>query len=212
MQTPPNNNNQNSGYEQRGFTAVPAGGQQPGAGQPYYAPPQPQAPVQQQVGPGAPPPYAQPVQPQGQPYPPQGQPYSPQGQAYPPQQAQPYPPQQGQPYPPQPGQPPVPQQPNEYYQSAYQPQQSDPFPQRQQPYHAPRRRSYGRLNLVLGAVIGVLIIVLGAIAVSQLLGNRQTRTAYVSAGTLGSNYMGDALIVRGGHARQRRVHGVHLGL
>ena len=196
MQTPPNNNNQNSGYEQRGFTAVPAGGQQPGAGQPYYAPPQPQAPVQQQVGPGAPPPYAQPVQPQGQPYPPQGQPYSPQGQVYPPQQAQPYPPQQGQPYPPQPGQPPVPQQPNEYYQSAYQPQQPDPFPQRQQPYHAPRRRSYGRLNLVLGAVIGVLIIVLGAIAVSQLLGNRQTRTAYVSAGTLGSNYTGDALIVR----------------
>ncbi len=203
MQTPPNNNNQNSGYEQRGFTAVPTGGQQPSAGQPYYAPPQPQAPVQQQVGPGAPPPYAQPVQPQGQPYPPQGQPYSPQGQpyppqeqAYPPQQAQPYPPQQGQPYPPQPGQPPVPQQPNEYYQSAYQPQQPDPFPQRQQPYHAPRRRSYGRLNLVLGAVIGVLIIVLGAIAVSQLLGNRQTRTAYVSAGTLGSNYTGDALIVR----------------
>ena len=74
MQTPPNNNNQNSGYEQRGFTAVPAGGQQPGAGQPYYAPPQPQAPVQQQVGPGAPPPYAQPVQPPGQPDPPQGQP------------------------------------------------------------------------------------------------------------------------------------------
>ena len=56
MQTPPNNNKQHSGYEQRGFTAVPAGGQQPGAGQPYYAPPQPQAPVQQQVGPGAPPP------------------------------------------------------------------------------------------------------------------------------------------------------------
>lgn len=188
MQTPPNNNNQNSGYEQRGFTAVPTGGQQPVAGQPYYAPPQPQAPVQQQVGPGAPPPYAQPVQPQGQPYPPQGQPYPPQGQAYPPQQAQPYPPQQGQPA--------AQQQPNEYYQSAYQPQQPDPFPQRQQPYHAPRRRSYGRLNLVLGAVIGVLIIVLGAIAVSQLLGNRQTRTAYVSAGTLGSNYTGDALIVR----------------
>ncbi len=174
MQTPPNN--ANNSYEDRGFTAVPAGGQQPAAGQPYYAPPQ-QVPVQQQVGPGAPPPYAQSVPAQGQPYARQ------QGQTYAPQQGQASP------------QQPMPQQ-NEYHQNAYQPQQPDPFPQRQQPYHAPKQHGYGKVNLILGAVIGVLIIVLGAIAVSQMLGNSQTRTAYVSAGTLGSNYTGDALIVR----------------
>lgn len=180
MQTPPNNNNQND-YTQRGFTPVSNGAQQPNAAQPYAAPVQ-QPPVQQQVGPGAPPPYAQPVQqPQG--YAAPNAPYAPQGQ---------YP--QGQ-YPQQPAQP-IPQQTNEYYQSAYQPQQPDPFPQRQQPYRAPKKQSYGKLNLILGVVIAVLIIVLGAIAVSQLLGNQQTRTAYVSSGTLGSNYTGDALIVR----------------
>lgn len=137
MQTPPNNNNQNSGYEQRGFTAVPAGGQQPGAGQPYYAPPQPQAPVQQQVGPARPRPMRSLFSPRGNPIPRRDSPIPRRDRRIRPSRRSLIPRSRGSPIPPQPGQPPVPQQPNEYYQSAYQPQQPDPFPQRQQPITRP---------------------------------------------------------------------------
>ena len=165
-------NEQNNPYAQQGFTAVPTGAPPQAPEQPYYDPQQPQIPVQQQVGPGMPPPYSPPSQPQQAYAPPQG--------AYAPQQPQAaYPPPQ-----------------DEYYQSAYQPQQPAPFQSTQQPYRAPKGHNYSRVNLILGGVIGILVIVLGAIALSQMLGSRQTRTARVSAGTLGSNYTGDAVIVR----------------
>lgn len=125
---------------------------------------------------------------------PQQQPYMPPEQLPFPQQPQPGP---GMPPPYAPQQPAVPQQqPNEYYQPAYQPQQPAPFPEQQTPYRAPKTYNYGRLNLILGIVIGALMLVLGVVAVSQLAGSKQPRTARVTAGSLGANYTGDALIVR----------------
>ena len=159
MQTP--ENRQNNPYQQDGFTPVPASYPPQETEAPYYAPPQPQVPVQQQVGPGMPPVYTPPAQ---------GQYDPPQGQA-------------------------LPQQ-DEYYQAAYQPQQPAPFPAQQQPYRAPRQHNYSRINVILGMVIGVLMIVLAAIAVSQMAGRTQSHTARVTAGNLGQNYTGDAVIVR----------------
>lgn len=157
MQNP--TNDPGNPYEQQGFTSVPPA-YPPQPEQPYY-PPQPQMPVQQQVGPGMPPPYA---------------------------------PQQGaycQPVPEQP-----PRQPNEYAQDAYLPQEPAPFQTIQQPYRAPRTHNYNRINVFLGLIIAALVIVLGAVAASQMFGRDQTRTALVSAGTLGANYTGDAVVVR----------------
>ena len=159
MQNP--NNEPRNPYEQQGFTAVPSAGA-PQGGAEYYAPQQPQVPVQTQVGEGMPPPYS-PAQPGGY-------------QAYPPQQ----------PY----------AQPNEYAQDAYQPQEPAPFQNTQMPYRAPRTHNYNRINIILGLVIAVLVVVLGAVAISQMFSRKQTRTALVSAGTLGSNYTGDAVLVR----------------
>ena len=151
-------NDQGNPYEQQGFTSVnPAFPPQPE--QPYYTP-QPQVPVQQQVGPDMPPPYA------------------PQQPAY---EQQPY--QSA-------------QQPNEYAQDAYLPQEPAPFQTAQQPYRAPRTHNYNRINVFLGLVIAALVIVLGAVAISQTFSKDKTRTALVSAGTLGANYTGDAVLVR----------------
>lgn len=162
MQTP-GNNEPNNPYARQGFTAVPSGYNAPE--QPIFdMPQQPQIPVQQQVGPGMPPPYS----------PAQGDtPYN------------------GYQQPPQPPSPP-----NEYAQAAYQPQGPAPFQSTQMPYRAPRSSNYNRINLILGLIIGGLVIVLGVIAASQLLGSGKTRTAIVAAGTLGSNYTGDAVVVR----------------
>lgn len=157
MQTP--TNDQNNPYEQQGFTAVPQAYPPNAPEQPYY-PPQPDVPVQQQVGAGMPPTYVPPGQ--------QG--YNP------------------------PYQQPSPQ--NEYAQDAFMPQTPPPFQSAQRPYQAPRERGYNRINLILGLIITGLLVVLGVIAVSQLMGRQQTRTAMVTAGTLGSNYTGDAVLVR----------------
>ena len=172
-------NEQNNPYVQQGFTAVPTGAPPQAPEQPYQDPQQPQIPVQQQVGPGMPPPYSTTVQPQAGFVPPQSAYAQPQQANYPPQPQPAYPPQQ-----------------DEYYQPAYQPQQPAPFQNTQQPYRAPKGHNYSRVNLILAGIIGVLVIVLGAIAISQVLDNRQIRTARVSTGTLGSNYMGDAIVVR----------------
>ena len=138
----------------------------PPAGMPHYAQPQP--------------PFQQPVQ---QAYPPQQDPYQPQAQPY--QQ-----PLQQDPYQPQ-------SVPNEYQQQAYQPQQPAPFAQQSQaPYQAPPQRNYGKLNLILGIVVALLVVVLSVFAVTQLSGGPQAHTAIVTAGEQGSTYMGDALIVR----------------
>ena len=160
MQTP--TNDQNNPYEQQGFTSVPPAFP-PEPEQPYFAPQQPQIPVQQQVGPGMPPPYA-----------PQQNPYS----GY--QQPEP------QPYAPQ----------SEYAQDAYMPQEPLPFQNAQMPYRAPRTSNYNRINIILGLVIAALVVELGAVAFSQMFSRRQNRTAVVSAGTLGSSYTGDAVLVR----------------
>lgn len=85
---------------------------------------------------------------------------------------------------------------DEYAQDAYQPQEPPPFQSTQRPYRAPRQRNYNRLNMMLGLIIAALLVVLAVIAVSQLLNRPQTRTAMVTAGTLGSNYTGDAVLVR----------------
>jgi len=168
----PPTNEQNNPYEQQGFTAVPSAYPPNMPEQPYYPPQQPQVPVQPQVGAGMPPPYA---------------PTGPQGGA--PGAQPPYAPQ------PAPGQY-VPDPRNEYAQDAYMPQQPAPFQSQQQPYRAPQTASYSRINIILGLIIGALMIVLGVIAISQLMGSRQARTALVSAGSLGSNYTGDAVLVR----------------
>ena len=178
----PPSNEQNNPYEQQGFTPVPQAYPPAAPDGSYYdtlrpqgpGQGQPQVPVQPQPGAGMPPPYSQPVQGTA-PYPPQQGPYIPDMQqgGYPPAQPQ-----------------------DEYAQEAYPAQQPAPFTHQRQPYHAPRAHNYSRINVVLGIIIGVLIIVLGAVAVSQLAGSRQSRTALVSAGTLGSNYAGEAVIVR----------------
>ena len=199
MQTPPNENNpyyHPQGYG-NGIPQVPDPaeyGQQDDA----YGYSQPQVSAQPQSGPGVPPPYTLPVQPAG--YTQQQDPYAPQQGNYPPQQ-NPYAPQQGT-YPPQqnayaPQQDPYAQQQpeeNEYYQSAYQPQQPVPFQNTQQPYQAPYRKNH--LNIILGAIVAVLAVVLGVIAISQMVKRQPASTARVMAGTLGSVYTGDALIVR----------------
>ena len=157
MQNP--TNDQGNPYEQQGFTSVsPA--YSPAPEQPYYPPQEPQVPVQQQVGPGMPPPYA-PRQDQT---------------AY--------------------GYAPPAQQPNEYAQDAYLPQEPAPFQNTQVPYRAPRTHNYNRINIFLGLIIAALVIVLGAVAVSQAFSKSSVRTALVSAGTLGSNHTGAAVLVR----------------
>lgn len=85
---------------------------------------------------------------------------------------------------------------DEYVQDAYMPQEPPPFQSTQRPYRAPRQRNYNRLNLMLGLIVTALLLVLGVIAVSQLMNRPQARTAMVTNGTLGSNYTGDALLVR----------------
>lgn len=132
-----------------------------------------------QVPQSAPPPGAGYVPPQQQPY------QQPAPQAYP-QQIPYQQPQDPMASPPQ----------NEYQQSAYQPQQPAPFPQQQTPYQAPPQRNYGRLNLILGIIIALMVVVLAVFAVLNLSTKSSVRTAIVSAGTLGANYTGDALIVR----------------
>ena len=89
---------------------------------------------------------------------------------------------------------PVPQ--DEYAQDAYMPQEPPPFQSAQRPYRAPKQHNYNRLNLMLGLIVTALLLVLGVIAVSQLMNRQEVHTAMVTAGTLGSNYTGDALVVR----------------
>lgn len=190
MQTP--NNDPRHPYEQQGFTAVPQA-YPPDAPEPaYYAPAQPQVPVQPQVADDMPPPFAPSSQgnygPANTPYVQQSGAYGPQSGAY---GQPPYGQQNAAPY----GQP-QPAAVNEYAQDAYQPEQPVPFQSTQQPYRAPQTSSYSRLNLILGLVIGAMVIVLGAVAISQVAGRQKTRTALVSAGTLGSSYTGDAVLVR----------------
>ena len=155
---PPTNEQQNP-YEQQGFTAVPQAYPPTAPEQPYYPPQQPEIPVQQQVGPGMPPPYAAP------------------GQQQPAYQNAPY-------------------AQDEYAQDAYMPQEPPPFQSAQRPYRAPKQRNYNHLNLMLGLIITGLLLVLGVIAVSQLMNRQRVITAMVTNGTLGSNYTGDALLVR----------------
>ena len=170
MQTP--TNDQNNPYEEQGFTSVPPA-YAPEADPSYYAPQQPQIPVQQQVGPGMPPPFA----PQQGNYNGYEQPQQGNYSGYE-QPQQPY------------------QQPNEYAQDMYMPQEPAPFQNTQTPYRAPRRSSYNRINIILGLIIAGLVVVLGAVAVSQMFSRNQTRTAVVSSGTLGSSHTGDAVVVR----------------
>ena len=155
---PPTNEQQNP-YEQQGFTAVPQAYPPTAPEQPYYPPQQPEIPVQQQVGPGMPPPYVAP------------------GQQQPAYQNAPY-------------------AQDEYAQDAYMPQEPPPFQSAQRPYRAPKQRNYNHLNLMLGLIITGLLLVLGVIAVSQLMNRQRVITAMVTNGTLGSNYTGDALLVR----------------
>lgn len=177
MQNPPHD--PNNPYAERGFTPVQGGPAPAAPAQPYYDPNAAQIPVQQQVGPGMPPPYSPPPQD----YPPQSyapqqgyqQPYGQMGYEHPGAQSQPA---------------------NEYQQDMYQPQPPAPFPEQQTPYKAPKAHNYNRMNLILGAVIAVMIVVLGAIAISQLFSGSSSRTALVSASSLGANYTGDAVIVR----------------
>ena len=155
MQTP--TNDQNNPYEQQGFTSVPPS-YPVEPEQPYYPPQQPQVPVQQQVGPGMPPPYA------------------PQQGNYGYEQS-------------------APRQ-DEYAQDAYMHQTPPPFQNARMPYRAPKGSNYSRINIILGLIIAALVVVLGAVAVSQMLSRKQNRTAIVAAGTLGSSYTGDAVVVR----------------
>ncbi|MBO4836897.1 MAG: hypothetical protein J5564_04310 [Clostridia bacterium] len=85
---------------------------------------------------------------------------------------------------------------DEYAQEMYQPRQQVPFQNSQVPYQAPRLPHYNRLNMILVLIIGALVIILGGLALSQLTGRDHARTAVVSAGSLGSNHTGDAIVVR----------------
>ncbi|MBQ7455812.1 MAG: hypothetical protein IJS53_05150 [Clostridia bacterium] len=166
MQTP--ENPQNNPYEQQGFTAVPAGPVPQAPEAAYYGAQAPHTPVQQQVPEGMPPAYSPAAQ------------YAPQGQA--PYQQAAY---QQAPY-----------APNPYQQSAYPAQQPDPFPQQPPHYRAPRQRNYSKLNIALGMVVVAMLVILGAIAISQFAGRKQTNTARVTASSASSTHAGDALIVR----------------
>lgn len=137
-------------------------------------------------------PPAAPIQPEQPYYPPQ-QPQVPTQQQVGPGMPPPYAPPAG--YTPA-QQPAAPVQTSEYAQEAYQPQTPAPFQNTQQPYRAPRSRGYNRINIILGLIIGALVIILGAIAVSQMASGSKNRTALVARGNLGSNHTGDAVLVR----------------
>lgn len=62
------------------------------------------------------------------------------------------------------------------------------------PYQAPRRQYSVMLYLYIG--LGILVIILGAMGISQLMNNQQQKTAIVTISRQGSTYAGRAIIVR----------------
>lgn len=202
MQTPPNNNNQNSGYEQRGFTAVPAGGQQPAPGSLITPRPSRRLPYSSRWDPARRRPMRSLFSPRGNPIPRRDSPTRRRDS------------------------------PTRRRDRRIRPSRPSLIPAAGAALSAPagaatRAAAAQRILSKRLSTAAARSLPAAAAALSraqapqlwqaqsgsgrghrradhragrhrgiQLLGNRQTRTAYVSAGTLGSNYTGDALIVR----------------